>query len=147
MTAQPDPAGSHGGGSGPALPAHQGLVVDGDDPQRLRAVIEAAFGYRGDVTILTRHGESIVGYVFDRLDRPELAASKLRILPAGGGPRVTLSYDQVASVAFTGRDTATGKSFEAWVRRYVQKKLAGEAASLESDEPDGREPSPPPTEG
>jgi hypothetical protein len=29
-------------------------------------------------------------------------------------------------LAFTGKDTAAGKSFEAWVRKYNEKKAAGE---------------------
>jgi hypothetical protein len=29
-------------------------------------------------------------------------------------------------LAFTGRDTAAGKSFEAWIRKYWEKKAAGE---------------------
>ena len=32
----------------------------------------------------------------------------------------------VASLAFTGRDAAEGKSFETWVRKYREKKAAGE---------------------
>jgi hypothetical protein len=30
------------------------------------------------------------------------------------------------ALAFTGRDTAAGKSWEAWVRKYPEKKAAGE---------------------
>jgi len=34
---------------------------------------------------------------------------------------------------FSGRDTAAGKSWENWLRKYAQKKVAGEIASIESD--------------
>jgi hypothetical protein len=37
-----------------------------------------------------------------------------------------VSYADIAALAFTGRDTAAGKSFEAWVKRYWEKKAAGE---------------------
>ena len=32
----------------------------------------------------------------------------------------------VARLEFTGRDTAAGKSFETWVKKYQAKKAAGE---------------------
>ena len=32
---------------------------------------------------------------------------------------------------------AEGKTFENWVRRYAEKKLAGETASIESEELEG----------
>ena len=32
----------------------------------------------------------------------------------------------IAALAFTGRDTAAGKSWEAWVKKYAHKKAAGE---------------------
>ncbi len=128
MSGEPIPA---GGAAERASPA--GLEVDASDPERLRQAIEAAFDYRGDVTIRTRAGESIAGYVYDRRAGPTLAGSVLRVIPADGGARVTLGYDQVASVAFTGRDTAAGRSFETWVRNYVRKKLAGESAGIEAE--------------
>jgi len=39
---------------------------------------------------------------------------------------VNISYADVAALAFTGRDTAAGKTFEAWVKKYWEKKAAGE---------------------
>ena len=40
--------------------------------------------------------------------------------------RTNLSYADVARLQFTGRDTAAGKTFEAWVKKYWEKKAAGE---------------------
>jgi hypothetical protein len=37
-----------------------------------------------------------------------------------------IAYSDIAALAFTGRDTAAGKSWEAWVKKYVEKKAAGE---------------------
>lgn len=92
------------------------------------ALIERAFDYRGDVTIRVTDGRVVEGYIFDR--RVAGADSTLRIMPSDGGPRVTLRYDDIASLEFTGRDTAAGKSFETWVKKYVENKLRGESASL-----------------
>ena len=40
--------------------------------------------------------------------------------------RVSVSYADVAALNFSGRDTAAGKTFDAWVRKYWEKKAAGE---------------------
>jgi hypothetical protein len=37
-----------------------------------------------------------------------------------------VAYSDIAALAFTGRDTAAGKSFEAWMKKYWEKKAAGE---------------------
>ncbi len=111
-----------------------GVVVDDSDPVLLSEAIEQAFGYRGDVTVVCRSGtEPIVGYLYDRVVRPTLAESKLRIMPADGSPRLTIAYDDVAEVRFSGRYTAAGRSFDSWMKKYVKKKLAGERADIECD--------------
>ena len=40
--------------------------------------------------------------------------------------KVSVAYTDIAGLVFTGRDTAAGKSFEAWVKKYWEKKAAGE---------------------
>jgi hypothetical protein len=110
-----------------------GLVVDHSDEAALRKAIDMAFDYRGDVTVTRRDGTAIVGFIFDRRLLPRLGECVIRVIPADGSPRVSLRGDEIASIAFTGRDTASGKSFETWMKKYVQKKLAGESASIESE--------------
>ena len=39
---------------------------------------------------------------------------------------MNVAYADIAALAFTGRDTAAGKTFEAWVKKYWDKKAAGE---------------------
>ncbi len=103
----------------------QGITVDGTDKEKLRQAIEMAADYRGDVTIIRRStGESIIGFVFDRRLGTSLRDSTIRIIPPGEGPRITLSFDDIAEVRFTGKDTAAGKSFDQWVKTYLRKKLA-----------------------
>jgi len=97
----------------------------------LLEAIERAFDYRGDVTITTKDGRSIEGYVFDR--RP---GESVRLLPKdGSGQKVTVAYSDIADLAFTGRDTAAGKSWEAWVRKYRERKAAGETGIALEPEP------------
>jgi hypothetical protein len=101
----------------------------------IRAVIEKAFDYRGDVTITRKNkdkdddknkdGSQITGYLFDRRIGPTLDNSIVRLMLASG-ERPTVSYSEIAAIAFTGRDTAAGKSYEAWVKKYWEKRAKGE---------------------
>lgn len=107
----------------------QGLALQPGTEEELRDALEKAFDYRGDVTITLRDGTRVEGYIFDRRTGPTLAASCVRIIPnAAASPRARLAiaYSDIASLAFTGHDTAAGKSWEAWVKKYLEKKAAGE---------------------
>jgi hypothetical protein len=111
--------------SKPRRESLQGWVPELASEAELRAALERAFDYRGDITLTLKSGETIAGYIFDRVTGASLADSFLRILPQQGERR-TISYAEIAALAFTGRDTAAGKSWEAWVRKYHEKKAAGE---------------------
>ena len=113
--------------------ARQGTVIDASDPQRLKQALEMALHYRGDVTI-TRgsSGARVEGYVFDNTAGTNGKAPVVRIVPAEGD-RVTIPVDDVAEIQFSGRDTAEGRSFETWMKRYVERKLAGKKANIESE--------------
>ncbi len=114
--------------------ARQGVVVDDSDPDRLREALELALHYRGDVTVTCRSsGREIEGYLFDSVRGTAPGESAIRILLPDGDERVLIRIDDIAGLTFSGRDTAQGKSFETWMKKYVQKKLAGESASIESD--------------
>jgi len=92
-----------------------------------RAALEKAFDYRGDVTIALKTGETVEGYIFDRdSDGETLAECHVRLFPKSADEKRTIAYDQIAALAFTGRDTAAGKSWETWVKKYAEKKAAGE---------------------
>jgi hypothetical protein len=88
--------------------------------------LEKAFDYRGDVTLTLKDGRQITGYIFDRRTGADLHSSAVRIIPSTERTKLTISYAEIAALAFTGRDTAAGKSFEAWVKKYWEKKAAGE---------------------
>lgn len=100
----------------------------------IREVLEKAFDYRGDVTVTRKDGSTIEGYLYDRRNAPTLEQSVIRLMPtpAKGAPasttieRVNISYADIAGLKFSGRDTAAGKTFDAWVKKYWEKKAAGE---------------------
>ncbi len=92
----------------------------------VREALEKAFDYRGDVTVTRKDGAKVEGYLFDRWTGATLAESYIRLIPMKESTKVSVAYSDVASLVFTGRDTAAGKSFEAWVKKYWEKKAAGE---------------------
>jgi hypothetical protein len=80
-------------------------------------------------------GETVVGYVYDRRRGATLADSFARVLPQDNPQRRDIAYSEIAALVFTGRDTAAGKSWEAWVKKYEEKKAAGERnIGLQPDE-------------
>ena len=117
------------------------LAVDGSDRALLREAVRKAVDFRGDVTLELTDGRAVSGYAFDaRLGgaaesrnaaNPEL--EEIRILPADSAERARIPLASIRTLRFTGRDAASGKSWENWIRRYAEKRLAGEAASIESE--------------
>ncbi len=88
--------------------------------------LERAFDYRGDVTITRKNGSKIEGYIFDRRKGRTLAESTVRVFPKDSSEKVSVPYSEIAALAFTGRDTAAGRSWEAWIKKYWEKRAAGE---------------------
>lgn len=92
----------------------------------IREALEKAFDYRGDVTVTRKDGSKVEGYLFDRRSGASLSDSFVRVIPSTTREKVNIAYADIAALAFTGRDTAAGKTFEAWVKKYWEKKAAGE---------------------
>lgn len=113
----------------------EGWIPELVNPADLQNALERAFDYRGDVTITLRNGEKIEGYIFDRRLGDTLDTSFVRLLPKGSPDKIRVAYADIAALAFTGRDTAAGKSWEAWLRKYWEKKAAGEKEIALQPEP------------
>jgi len=110
-------------GQGSEVPGFgQGSRYEGDDPELLALALEAAFDYRGDVTLYLRTGESVQGYLSNRNQKgPE---PYVELVPSDGSEKRRFPYPAIRGVAFTGRDTAAGKSWETWLKKYQAKKDA-----------------------
>ena len=104
----------------------EGWVPELASEEEVRQALEKAFDYRGDVTITRKDGSKVEGYIFDRRTGKTLANSAVRLFPKDADQKISIPYSEIAALAFSGRDTAAGKSFEAWVRKYWEKKAAGE---------------------
>ena len=120
--------------------SNEPLSIHGDDPALLREAVRRAVDFRGDVTIELRSGGTVSGYAFDAaLANSANAASglnpgdEIRVLPADSNDRCRVALRDIRTLAFTGKDAASGKTWDNWVRRYAAKELAGEAASIESE--------------
>lgn len=88
--------------------------------------LEKAFDYRGDVTITLKNGSAVEGYIFDRHRGSGLANSLVRLFPKDSAEKMTVPYSDIAGLAFTGKDRAAGASWEAWVKKWKEKKASGE---------------------
>jgi hypothetical protein len=104
----------------------EGWIPELASEVELRDALEKAFDYRGDVTITRKDGSRVEGYIFDRRNGATLSESVVRLIPQNSQQKVSIAYSDVAALAFSGRDTAAGKSWESWVRKYWEKKAAGE---------------------
>jgi len=93
--------------------------------------IDKAFDYRGDVS-LTLHNEQIEGYMFNR----DAAARPPRVevfIKGSDEPRI-IPYADIVAIAFTGKDTANGKSWDAWVsKKESERKAEADRIKAESE--------------
>ena len=103
--------------------------------EEIRIALEKAFDYRGDITITRKDGTKIEGYLFARRTAATLKDSIVRLFPKNANEKISISYADIAALAFTGRDTAAGKNWEAWMKKYAAKKAAGETNIALEPEP------------
>jgi len=104
----------------------EGWVPELATEEEIRAAFEKAFDFRGDVTITRKDGSKVEGYIFDRRTGRTLAESIVRLFPKDSDTKISVPYSDIAALVFSGRDTAAGKSYEAWVKKYWEKRAAGE---------------------
>ena len=114
------------GGSG----SLEGRVFRPASAAEAAEAIDLAFDYRGDVTLELRTGEPLKGYIYNRLATG--ADSVIEIFPADSPAPRQISYAEIVSIAFTGGDTASGNSWEAWAKKKDSERRA-EADRVEAD--------------
>jgi hypothetical protein len=104
----------------------EGWVPELASEDELRAALEKAFDYRGDVTITLKSGEKIEAYIFNRQTGATLAESWVQYFTPKAEDKRRVSYAEIARLEFSGRDRAAGKHWEDWVKAYNERKAAGE---------------------
>ena len=108
----------------------EGRVFRPASRAELAEAVGLAFDYRGDVTLQLTSGESVVGYLFNReTDGPE---PWIELFLADDPAPRRIAYANIATLAFTGEDTANGRSWEAWVSKKDSERRAL-AARIEAD--------------
>ncbi len=90
----------------------EGWIPDLATEAELRAALEQAFDYRGDVTITRKDGSRVEGYIFDRRNGATLAESVVRLIPKDSPQKISIPYSDIAALAFTGRDTSLNRLTE-----------------------------------
>ena len=93
----------------------QGTVLRPNSHEELCSAVDQAFDYRGDVTIELKSGESVVGYVFARTKTHSRA--DLDLFPTDKPGHMTIQYEDIVAIIFSGKDTAFGQSWESWIQK------------------------------
>jgi hypothetical protein len=104
----------------------EGWVPEIASEDDLRNALERAFDYRGDVTLTLKSGARIEAFIFNRQTAATLAESRVQYFAPDAPEKRSVSYAEIARIEFTGKDRAAGKQWEDWVRKYNERKAAGE---------------------
>jgi hypothetical protein len=99
----------------------QGAVFTFQSEQDRLEGIDKAFDYRGDVTLTVR-GQTVEGYLFNR--DASATPPRIEIFPKGSETAQIIPYADIEAIAFTGKDTADGKSWAAWVAKKDTERQA-----------------------
>jgi hypothetical protein len=108
----------------------EGRVFRPTSSADLGEAIELAFDYRGDITVELKSGNKVTGYLFNRTATGEQPT--IELFPSTSNGTMTIPYSEVATIAFTGEDTATGKSWETWVAKKDSERQR-EVERVEAD--------------
>jgi len=110
--------------------------LEGWEPQPgeelpLAQIIDLAFDYRGNTTVVTVDGREVEGFVFNR--DAGAAEPFIQMFDTEGGGPLRIPYARIRTIRFTGKDTAAGGSYAAWLRR---KEQAGTGEASHRSAPD-----------
>lgn len=116
---------------GPEAQSLEGRVFKPSNPKELAEAIEQAFDYRGDVTLQLVSGLKVEGYLFNR--NPTGSRPFLQLFLKGQAGEQIVEYGDIVSISFSGKDTASGKSWESWVaKKESQRREEAERAAEEA---------------
>jgi hypothetical protein len=104
----------------------EGWVPSLSNDEELRQALEKAFDYRGDVTLTLKSGERFEAFIFNRETGATLADSYAEYYSPEAADKRRVSYADIARLEFTGKDRAAGKQWEDWIKKYQERKAAGE---------------------
>src|SRR5256712_11956654 len=88
----------------------------------LEAIVDKAFDYRGNITVVKTDGSETVGYLFNR--NRDVPVPFVQMFDLTGAGPYTIPYGEIRAIRFTGRDTAAGNSYAAWLRAQEAAQAA-----------------------
>jgi hypothetical protein len=100
----------------------EGWAPDIRDAAMLAEVVDRAFDYRGDVTVVLDDGRELVGYLFNR--NRYAAEPFVQMFERERPDASRIPYARIRAIRFTGKDTAAGNSYAAWLRSKEAAKAA-----------------------
>jgi hypothetical protein len=98
----------------------EGWTPEPDAALPLTRIVDLAFDYRGNITVVLRDGQTLYGYVSNR--DIEAATPYLEMFDGEGEGPYHVPLADVRTIHFTGKDTAAGKSYAAWLARKQAEK-------------------------
>ncbi|MDE1170122.1 MAG: hypothetical protein PW734_02765 [Verrucomicrobium sp.] len=115
----------------PIQPVPGSAFTFANDAER-RQVIDAAFDYRGDITLHLQSGATMEGYLFNR--NADGKPPTVQMLVKGQEVPQNLPYVDIAGITFSGRDTADGKSYQTWKeKKHGERQAEAEAVKKEME--------------
>jgi len=93
----------------------QGRPHEPGEGLTLAEVIEWAFDYRGNVTVVQVDGTEVEGYLFNRNN--DTPAPFVEMFDLTGAGPVKIFCSDIRNIKLTGKDPAAGLSWTAWVER------------------------------
>lgn len=81
----------------------------------LNTQLEAAFHYRGNVTLVLKNGESVECFLFNR--DTAAATPCVEVFLKGTGNYQKYSLSEIADIQLSGEDHAAGKSYQEWLAK------------------------------
>ena len=103
----------------------EGWIPEPGEHMTVGEIVESAFEYRGDVTVDRLDGTANLGYLFNR--NATGTGPFAEMFEAQTGVRIVIPYADIKNIRFTGKDTAAGKSYEAWLRRRDAQSRASKS--------------------
>ena len=100
----------------------EGCNLQPSNEAELEDALGRAFDYRGDVTIHLKTGEQVIGYVFDR--QQEIPHPFIKVFLANQLEPCMITYHDIAGVEFSGEDTAFGRSWEDWAKKWQKPQTS-----------------------
>lgn len=88
----------------------------------LQDALGRAVDYRGDVTIHLKTGEQVIGYVFDR--QGGVPHPFVKVFLANQSEPCIIKCGDIAEVEFSGEDTAFGRSWEDWAKKWQKPQMS-----------------------